>query len=304
MACGQNPFQLLQLIWIGRRYKREEAKERAGVKGRHVFRKMRWGVVCVLLVLSLAHLSLFHSVRGERIVDPPEDEYQRAVARMYHGPITVRSTEDMQDLGAVAWRTVSEAGFSPGSFYVLFLPQLDVREKFHHFFHSPFTGLDSIYADIWFNSCTVYGLGEPTWGIRRSGVYPADRLSVLIILIDPLKRGKTSLQEHLGAYIEVFSGMELYSMPGQARCWVLILNQCARDDRLADFVERQLDLRRTEGVDLAERDLWNYLQKHPARRALEALAASETSPLLPECEKDIRYQILFKKLLSEYRSEN
>ncbi len=268
------------------------------------FWKMRWGVVCVLLVLSLAHLSLFHSVRGERIVKPSVEGYRRSVTRMFHGPITVRSTEDMQDLGAVAWRTVSEAGFSPGSFYVLFLPQLDVREKFHHLFHSPFTGFDSIYADIWFNSCTVYGSGESTWGIRRSGVYPADKLSVLIILIDRLKRGKTSLQEHFGAYIEVFSGMELYSMPGRARCWALLMKQCARDDRLADFVERQLALRRTEGLDSAERDLWNYLQKHPARRTLEALAASETSPTPPECEKEIGYQMLFRKMLSEYRSYN
>lgn len=266
------------------------------------YRKMRWGVVCVLLILLLAHLFLFHSVRGKRIVGPSEDEYRHSVTRMHHGPITVRSTEAMQDLGVVAWRTVSEAGFSPGSFYVLFLQRLDVREKFNHFFHSPFTGFDSIYADIWFNSCTVYGLSEPTWGIRRSSVHPADKLSVLIILIDRLKRGKSSLQEHLGAYIEAFSGMELYSMSGRARCWALLMNQCARDERLADFVERQLELRRVEGIDLAERDLWNVLQKHPTRRTLEALAASEVSPSPPDCETDIGYRMLFKKVLSEYRS--
>jgi hypothetical protein len=266
------------------------------------YRKKRCGVIAVLLVLSLAHLFLFHSVRGERIVEPSGDEYRRAVARMYHDPITVRSTEDMRDLGAVAWRAVGEAGFSQGSFYVLFLPQLDLREKFHHFIHSPFTGLDSIYADIWFNSCTVYGLSEPTWGIRQSGVYPADKLSVLIILIDRLKRGKTSLQEHFGAYVEVFSGMELYTLSGRARCWVFLMKQCARDERLADFVERQLELRRVEGVDLAERDLWNTLQKHPTRRTLETLAASELTPSPPDCETDIRYQMLFKKMLNEYRS--
>jgi hypothetical protein len=266
------------------------------------YRKKRWGVVGVLLVLALAHLFLFHSVRGERIVEPLEDEYRRAVARMNHDPTTVRSGNDMRDLGALAWRTVGEAGFSPGSFHVLFLPRLDLREKFHHFIHSPFTGLDSIYADIWFNSCTVYGASEPTWGIRISGVYPADKLSVLIILIDRLKRGRTSLQEHFGAYIEVFAGMELYSMSGRARCWVLLMKQCARDERLADFVERQLELRRVEGIDQAERQLWNTLQNHPARKNLEALAVSETSLSLPGCETDIRYQTLFKKILSEYRS--
>ena len=218
--------------------------------------------------------------------------------------MTVRSTKDMQDLGAVAWRTVSEAGLSPGIFYVLFLSQLDIREKLHHFFHSPFTGLDSIFADIWFNSCTVYGLSESTWGIRRSRVYPADKLSVLIILIDRLKREKTSLQEHLGAYIEVFSGMELHSPPGRARCWVLLMKQCARDDRLADLVERQLELRRTEGIDMAERDLWNYIFKQPTRNALELLAMSDASAAPSGCEEGIEYQILFKKLLREYRSEN
>jgi hypothetical protein len=264
--------------------------------------KKRLGFIAVLLVLSLSHLLLFHHVRGEQIVEPTEDEYRLAVTRVYRGPITVRSTEDMRDLGAVAWRTASKAGLSPGSFYVLFLPRLDLWEKLHHFFHSPFTGLDSMYADVWFNSCTVYGLSEPTWGIRRSGVYPADKLSVLIILIDRLKRGKTSLQEHLGAYIEVFSGMELYSMPGRARCWALLMKQCARDDTLTDVVEHQLELRRTETIDLAERDLWNVLQTHPARRTLEALAASGSFPSPPGCDTDIRYRTLFKKMLSEYRS--
>jgi hypothetical protein len=284
--------------------KDKKPKNQTGMKGWLISRKVKGAAVCVLLIVSLAYISLFHSVRGERIVEPSDEKYRRSVSRMYNGPMTVRSAEEMQDLGALAWRIVSKAGLSPGSFYVLFLPQLDIREKLHHFFHSPFTGFDSIYADIWFNSCTVYGLGESTWGIRRSSVYPADKLSVLIILIDRLKRGKTSLQEHLGAYIEVFSGMELYSMAGRARCWVLLMEQCARDDRLADFVERQLELRRTEGIDLAERDLWNFILKQPTRNALEALAVSETSPVVPECEKDFKYQILFKMLLYEYRNEN
>lgn len=274
------------------------------MKDRHVTRKMNRTVLCVLLVLFLAHLSLFHYVRGERIVKPSTEEYRRSVTRMVNGPVMVRSTEDMQDLGVVAWRVVGEAGLSPGSFYLLFLPKLDIREKLHHFFHSPFTGLDSIYADIWFNSCTVYGLNESTWGIRRSRVYPADKLSVLIILIDRLKREKTSLQEHLGAYIEVFSGMELHSMPGRARCWLLLMKQCLRDDKLTDLVERQLELRRTEGLDAAERDFWNYLQNHPTRNSLELLAGSETSPLSSEPQRDITYRILFKKLLREYRSED
>ena len=212
----------------------------------HALGKGKRVVVFILLFFFLAYLPLFHRVRGEQIVEPSENEYRKAVAGMVHGPMTVHSTEDMQDLGALAWRIVREAGHSPGSFYVLFLPQLDIREKLHHLAHSPFTGLDSIYADIWLNSCTVYGSRESTWGIRRSSVYPADKLSVLIILIDRLKRGKTSLQEHLGAYIEVFSGMELHSLPGRARCWVLLMKQCAKDDGLANFVERQLEERRTE----------------------------------------------------------
>jgi len=259
---------------------------------------LKRGVVFAVMVLALAHLFLFHSVRGEGIVEPSAGEYQRAVAGMIHEPVTVRSAKDIRDLGAVAWRTVAEAGLSPGSFRVLFLPRLDQREKFHHFIHSPFTGLDAIYADIWFNSCTVYGLSEPTWGVRSSVVHPADKLSVLIILIDRLKRGKTSLQEHVGAYVEVFTGMELYTVSGRARCWVLLMKQCARDEQLAGFVERQLVQRRVEGIDAAERGLWNYLQKHPAGGALEALAASEFYPTPQYCETDIRYQNLFKKLVA------
>ncbi len=264
--------------------------------------KKRLGFVAVLLILSLSHLLLFHRVRGEQIVEPREDEYRHAVTRVHRGPVTVRSTEDMRDLGAVAWRTVGKAGFSPGSFHVLFLPRLDDWEKLHHFFHSPFTGLDSMYADVWFNSCTVYGLSEPTWGIRRSGVYPADKLSVLIILIDRLRREKTSAGEHLGAYIEVFSGMAVHTVPGRARCWALLLKQCARDDKLADFVESQLELRRIEGIDQAERDLWNDLAKQPTRDKLEMLAASETSPAPKECEEGVGFHTLFKILLNEYRA--
>ena len=198
----------------------------------------------------------------------------------------------------------AKSGHSPGSFYVLFLPQLDTREKLHHLAHSPFTGLNTIYADIWLNSCTVYGSRESTWGIHRSSVYPADKLSVLLILIDRLKRGKTSLQEHFGAYIEVFSGMELHSLPGRARCWLLLMKQCAKDDGLANFVERQLEERLTDQIDMAERDLWNHLLKLPTRNDLEMLAASDIMPVALERTKDISYPILFKKLLYEYRSES
>jgi hypothetical protein len=272
------------------------------MKGRRFSGRVKWGVVAAVMVLSLSCLLLFHHVRGERIDVPTEGEYRLAVTRINRDPITVHSMEAMRDLGVVAWRTVAEAGFSPGSFHVLFLPRLDLREKFHHFVHSPFTGLDAIYADIWFNSCTAYGLSEPTWGIRGSGVYPADKLSVLIILIDRLKRGKTSLQEHIGAYAEVFSGMELYTLPGRARCWVLLMKQCARDGRLADFVERQLEQRRIGGIDTAERDLWNYLQTDPTRRALEALAASATSPPSTVRGQDVRYRGTFKAILGQYWS--
>ena len=123
----------------------------------HALGKRKRVVVFILLLFFLTYLPLFHSVRGEQIVEPSENEYRKAVARMVHGPMTVHSTEDMQDLGALAWHITRESGHLPGSFYVLFLPQLDIREKLRHLAHSPFTGLYSIYADIWLNSCTVYG---------------------------------------------------------------------------------------------------------------------------------------------------
>lgn len=282
---------------------KKRSKKRS-MNGWYAPSKVKGGVVFTLIVLSLAHVALFHNVRGLKIVDPSDDQYERAVARMYSGPMTVCSTEEMQDLGSVAWKTVSQAGLSPGSFYVFFLPQLDTREKLHHFFHSPFTGLDSIYADIWFNSCTVYGLRESTWGIHRSNVYPADKLSVLLILIDRLKREKTSMQEHLGAYIEVFSVRELNSPQRQAQSWVLLMKQCANDDKLADLVERQLEMRQTENIDMAESDLWNYISKQPTKASLEVLAATQASQFPRGCENKISYQVLFKKLLKQYRSVN
>ena len=284
--------------------KEKTLRKKRDVKIWHALGKGKRFLVFILLLFFLAYLSLFHHVSGAQIVEPSENEYRQAVAGMVHGPVTVHSTKDMRDLGALAWRTVRESGHSPGSFYVLFLPQLDVREKLRHLAHSPFTGLDSIYADIWLNSCTVYGSRESTWGIRRSSVYPADKLSVLLILIDRLKRGKTSLQEHVGAYIEVFTGMELDSLPGRARCWMLLIKQCAKDDGLANFVERQLEERRTDQVDLAEKELWNHLLKLPTRKNLEMLAASDITPVALERTKDIAYPFLFKKLLREYRSES
>lgn len=270
-----------------------------------MFRKRwRWGVVSVLLTLLLAHVFLFHHVRGERIDDPSAERYEISVTRLYRGPITVRSIGDMLDLGTVASRIADEAALTQGSFYVHFLPQLDFTEKLRHFLHSPFTGLDSIYADIWFNSCTAYGVSEPTWGIRKSRVHPADKLSVLILLIDRMQRGKSDLQEHLGAYIEVFSGMPVHSLPGRARCWALLLKQCARDDMLADFVEHQLVRRRAEGIDLAERQFWDYLAKQPTRNALEVLAASDGPPIRMEHGNTVGHQYVFKELLAEYRLES
>ena len=93
--------------------------------------------------------------------------------------------------------------------------------------------------------------------------------------------------------------MELDSLPGRARCWVLLMKQCAKDDRLANFVERQLEQRQTEHIDLAEWDLWNHLLKLPTRKNLEKLAASDITPVALERTKDIAYPLLFKKLLPE-----
>jgi hypothetical protein len=112
------------------------------------------------------------------------------------------------------------------------------------------------------------------------------------------------LQEHFGAYIKVFFGMELDSLPGRARCWVLLMKQCTKDDGLADFVERQLEEQRTEHIDLAKWDLWNHLLKLPTRKNLDLLAASDSSSMVLERSKYIAYTLLFKKLLYEYRSEN
>ena len=160
---------------------------------------------------------------------------------MVHGPVTVHSTEDMQDLGACGMADSQRSRSFTGKLLRPFPAAVGYQGKAPS--PRPFTLHRSIFDIRRYLAELLHCLRieESTWGIRRSRVYPADKLSVLLILIDRLKRGKTSLQEHFGAYIEVFSGMELHSLPGRARCWLLLMKQCAKDDRLANFVERQLE---------------------------------------------------------------
>lgn len=259
----------------------------------------KWKILLIPLVV--VYVWFFHSVRGNPIQASDSDSYKHAVRRVSHSGITVKSQEDMDDLGVIAHQIVSGAGYAPGPFKMLYLPRVDTTEKLHHIFHSPFTGLETIYTDIWINSCTTYGLKEPTWSVRKAAAMPADKLSILIILIDRLKREKSTFREHIGAYLEVFSGMKLHTLPGRASCYRLLLEQCARDAALAKFVRNQLGRRGGLALDESELDFWNYMVNQPTRVDLERLAELNELPVIQKRKKKIDCAAVFHKLMKEYK---
>ena len=127
------------------------------------------------------------------------------------------------------------------------------------------------------------------------------RHTILIILIDRLKRGKGTIGEHVGAYGEVFTGMRLHTLHGRASCYTVLMSRCAKDPLLADLVRRHLR-RRTQGaIDETEAAFWCYMANQPTRGALESLAASETSPTAPERE-NVSHAAVFETLLKSYGS--
>jgi len=217
-------------------------------------------------------LGVGHTVRGTPVARPSDEQYALALARAAAGGALVQSQEAMNDLGALAYRVVEASGRAPGPFYVHHLPRLDLLERLRHVFHGPFTGLRSIYADVWINSCTTYGARESTWPPGRAAVYPADKLSILVMLIDRLKREKSGAGEHFGAYLEMVRGMELHTVRGRATCYVLLVEACAADPDLAAFVHRQLGARDPAWVDPSERELWRLLAAAPTYETLAALA--------------------------------
>lgn len=251
-------------------------------------------------LVLVGYLILFHTVRGNPVENPDDWNYGKAVSRLNKG-LLVDSQQNMDDIGAVANRAVDHTGLDPGPFKVLFLPELDTLEKLHHYFHSPFTGLADMYTDIWLNSCTTYGRREETWATQPARVRPADRLSILIILIDRLKRQKTLVGEHTGAYFEVFAGMELHSLPGRARCYDILFQQCAADPGLTRFVLNQLKKRNFKALDESEIGFWNYMAQRPTREGLTVLAESDTPPAKPALRKRINCVTIFRKILVDYR---
>jgi hypothetical protein len=261
-------------------------------------RAVRWTSLGVALALLGTCFLLAHSVRGTLVTKPSDKAYAQAVRRTAFGAVRIRSQEDMDDLGAIAYRAVAKGELTPGPFYVHYLPRLDVREKLHHLLHSPFTGLRSIYTDVWINSCTTYGAKESTWAFGKAEVYPADKLSILIILIDRLKREKSGIGEHLGAYLEVVGGMELHTVKGRASCYLLLVNQCARDRELTSFVQKQLKRRTSAKVDQSESEFWRCIVQSPTYDTLTDLAAGTTCPEAPPAEKRPTPSAAFMSVLS------
>jgi hypothetical protein len=262
-------------------------------------RRLRWILLLVLAAVVIAWLAFAHSVRGTLIEKPTDSGYSLAVRRITFGNTRVNSQTVMNDLGAVAHRAVEQAGLKPGVFYVHFLPKLDAREKLHHALHSPFTGLRSIYTDIWINSCTTYAVREPTWSLRKAEVYPADCLSILILLIDRLKREKSAAGEHIGAYIELLRGMEVHTVHGRASCYLLLVDLCAGNRELTQFVLRQLGRRRLDMLDTSESEFWRCIAADPTYRTLRDLAAGEPLPEAPPAEKRLNSSAAFMSVLTD-----
>ncbi len=261
-------------------------------------RVVRWTSVIVAAGLVGTCFVLAHSVRGTLVEAPSDEAYVQAVRRAAFGGVRVQSQDDMDDLGAMAYRAVEAGKLSPGPFYVHYLPGLDLREKMHHLLHAPFTGLRSIYTDVWINSCTTYGAKEGTWALGEASVYPADKLSILIILIDRLKREKSGIGEHLGAYLEVVSGMELHTVKGRASCYLLLVNQCAEDRELTAFVQRQLKRRNSNMLDESECAFWRCAVQSPTYETLTDLAAGKECAEAPPAEKRLDASAAFTKVLA------
>jgi len=277
--------------------KKKEKDTKAASKDAKPRRVVRWTSLIAAAVILGTCLLLAHSVRGTLIENPTDQAYALAVRRMAFGGVRIQSQENMDDLGALAFRVVANGQLKPGPFYVHYLSKLDFREKMHHLLHSPFTGLRSIYTDIWINSCTTYGVKEATWAFWKAEVYPADRLSILIILIDRLKREKSGFGEHLGAYLEVVSGMDLHTVKGRAACYLLLVDQCLKDRELTSFVARQLKRRGSAQLDDSETEFWRCIVQNPTYETLTDLAAGTVCPEAPPAEKRLDASAAFRQVI-------
>jgi hypothetical protein len=227
---------------------------------RTTLRKIRLFLRFMLLCVGLPLLCLFAYVRGPLIGPPPAGPALDAlIAAETNAPPWIQATADLERLGLVAAGLTAEEGGKPGPFRVLFLPELDNLEKFHHLMHGPCTGITRMYCDIWVNSVTTYGKLETTWGWEPVFVRPSLKLPILMFLLDRLIRGKSAFQATLEAPQEAVRGMEMHTLPGRVALWKRVLAHCRRHPSLVPFVRAQLKQYERDWSDSVESEMWGIV---------------------------------------------
>ena len=225
----------------------------------------------------LLHLPFFHYLRGNPIEGGSSGELPALFERLSAAGALIRSQSQFDDIGLLAWHIVKASGFRPGSFRIHYLEQLDPLEKFHHLVHQPFTGYRTLYTDIWVNSAAVYGTVESTWGYNDPGVIPADRLSMLLLLVERLGRGLGNVAEHLQCYVEIFTGMDYYRPTGRARTYQLVFAFATESEAFRHWLVKALNQRQRIYIDDIELGFWSRLGADPGLRQLDTLTREETT---------------------------
>jgi len=255
----------------------------------------RKNILIFLSVFFVLHIISFHYKRGELIQPTQKTDAHKAVQSLSENNTYISSQKDMDALGALAWYIVKNNQKKPGQFYVYFIPEMDLIEKFHHLAHQPFTGIESCYTDIWINTLTTYGIEEPSWGIPKMKATKADKFAILQILIDRLLRETSNIGEHFSCYIEIFDGMPVHTLKGRAKCYQFIFNVAKNDPTIKDWVLTQLQNRPYNYVSPVERKMWQVLNKNPSLETLNKLVAGKING--NDASGAFSESVVFEKLL-------
>jgi hypothetical protein len=235
-------------------------------------RLSRHPIVWLALAALVAFCALLAHVRGTPVAAPEPARLRALLTKACDGPVNIDGQDTLDLIALIASSLVREEGVTPGPFHVLFLPRLDLLEKFHHAMHGPFTGIRAMYCDVWVNSVVPYGAIERTWGPGDVVVRPALKLPILLFLMDRLGRGQTALGEYLSAPYEAVAGMSMHTLPGRARLWQRVLAATDRHPELGEFVRVQLSVTEAAWTDSAEVRFWSAMSTDATRAHLTALA--------------------------------
>ena len=216
----------------------------------------------ILTIAVICYIALFHSIRGEKIEASTEDNLNTILDRLQTETTSIRSQSEFNDIGQLAWIVVNQNGITPGTFYLKYIEKLDNLERFHHLIHQPFTGYQFLYTDIWINSATVYGTNETSWGRGTVTVDKANSLAMFLLIVDRLQRGYNQIQEHLQCYLEIFTGMNYYTLSGKETVYKRVLSYATRNKSFRSWFLKELQQRPKYTIDQSEWDYWNQLSSN------------------------------------------